>query len=71
MIKFSTVLGGLLRHLSGSDFGKAVKKRLADKGTRTILTFDFFEQMIYGQLAGCFSVREIENSLLANGSKLL
>jgi hypothetical protein len=26
--------------------------------------------MVYGQLSGCFSVREIENSLLANSSKL-
>jgi hypothetical protein len=26
--------------------------------------------MVYGQLAGCFSVREIENSLLANSSKI-
>jgi hypothetical protein len=26
--------------------------------------------MVYGQLSGCFSVREIENSLLANSSKI-
>jgi hypothetical protein len=70
MTKCTTVLGNLLRHLSRSDFGKAVTKYLADKGTRTLSTFDFFKQMVYGQLSGCFSVREIENSLLANSSKL-
>jgi hypothetical protein len=70
MTKFTTVLAGLLRHLSRSDFEKAVKERQRDKGVRTLPTFDFFRQMVYGQLSGCFSVREIENSLLANSSKL-
>jgi hypothetical protein len=64
----------LLRRLSISDFGKAVKERQADKGVRTLSTFDFFKQMVNGQLSGCCgkvrSVREIENSLLADSSKL-
>jgi hypothetical protein len=70
MTKYTTVLAGMLRHLSRSDFGKAVKQYQADKGVRTLSTFDFFKLMVYGQLSGCFSVREIENSLLANSSKL-
>ena len=70
MTKYTTVLASLLRHLSRSDFEKAVKSRQADKGVRALSTFDFFKQMVYGQLSGCFSVREIENSLLANSSKL-
>ena len=37
---------------------------------RTLSTFDLFRMMVYGQLSGCFSVREIESSLLANSSKL-
>jgi hypothetical protein len=60
----------VLRHLSRSDFEKAVNKHQADKGVRTLSTFDFFKMIVYGQLSGCFSVREIENSLLANSSKL-
>jgi hypothetical protein len=60
----------LLRHLSRSDFEKAVKDRQTDKGVRILSTFDFFKQIVYGQLSGCFSVREIENSLLANSSRL-
>jgi hypothetical protein len=70
MTKSTTVLAGLLRHLSRSDFEKAAKSHQADKGVRTLSTFDFFKQMVYGQLSGCFSVREIENSLRANTSKL-
>jgi hypothetical protein len=70
MTKYTTVLASLLRHLSRSDFEKSVKQRQADKGVRTLPTFDFFKQMVYGQLSGCFSVREIENSFLANSSKL-
>jgi hypothetical protein len=70
MTKHATVLASLLRHLSRSDFEKAAKSRQADRGVRTLSTFDFFRQMVYGQLSGCFSVREIENSLLANSSKL-
>jgi hypothetical protein len=62
MTKHTTVLAGLLRHLSGSDFGKAVQKHQADKGVRNLTTFDLFKMMIYGQLSGCFSVRAIVNS---------
>jgi putative transposase len=70
MTKYTTVLASLLSHLSRSDFEKAVKSHHADKGVRTLSTFDFFKMMVYGQLSGCFSVREIENSQQANGSKL-
>jgi hypothetical protein len=70
MTKYTTVLANLLRHLSRSGFEKAVKDHQADKGVRTLSTFDLFRMMVYGQLSGCFSVREIENSLAANSSKL-
>jgi hypothetical protein len=60
MTKCTTVLASLLRHLSRSDFEKAVKSHQADKGVRTLSTFDFFKQMVYGRLSGCFSAREIE-----------
>jgi hypothetical protein len=70
MTKHTTVLASLLSHLSRSDFGKAVRDYQADKGVRTLPTYDFFRTMAFGQLSGCFSVREIENSMKANGSKL-
>jgi hypothetical protein len=37
---------------------------------RNLSIFDLFKMMVYGQLSGCFSVREIENSPRANASKL-
>jgi hypothetical protein len=43
MTKYTTVLAGLLSRLSRSDFEKAVEKRQADKGVRTLSTFDFFK----------------------------
>jgi hypothetical protein len=51
------VFAGLLRHLGGSDFEKAVKSHQADKGVRTFSTFDFFKQMVYGQLSGCCGLK--------------
>jgi hypothetical protein len=69
MTKYTTVLGNLLRHLSRSDFEDAVSGYNADRGV-CLKTYDFFKGMLYGQLAGCFSVREIVNSMIANGSRL-
>jgi hypothetical protein len=43
--------------MSISDFEKAVKERQADKGVRTLPAFDFFKQMVYGQLAGCCGLK--------------
>jgi hypothetical protein len=57
MTKYTTVLASLLRHLSRSDFGKAVKKHQADKGVRTLSTFDLFKMMVYGQLSGCCGLK--------------
>ena len=70
MNKHTTILSSLTSHLSRSDFEKAVKDHQGDKGVRTLRTYDFFKVMTYGQLSGCFSVREIENSMKANSTKL-
>jgi hypothetical protein len=57
MTKHTTVLADLLRHLSRSDFGKAVQKHQADKGVRNLTTFDLFKMMVYGQLSGCCGLK--------------
>jgi hypothetical protein len=57
MTKHTTILASLLRRLSISAFGKAVKERRADKGERTLSTFDFFKQMVYGRLSGCCGLK--------------
>ncbi|MDR1903529.1 MAG: DUF4372 domain-containing protein [Treponema sp.] len=40
------------------------------KGVRALSTYDFFKMTAYGLLSGFFSVRDIEISTRANGSKL-
>jgi hypothetical protein len=57
MTRFAAVLASLLRHLSGTDFEKAVKTRQADKGVRTLSAFEFFKMMVYGQLSGCCGLK--------------
>jgi hypothetical protein len=70
MTKYTTVFGDVLRYFSRSDFNKAVKAHNADFRTRTLSCFDVFKTMLYGQVSGCFSVREIETSMKANSNRL-
>ena len=70
MTKYTTVFGDLLRHFSRSEFESAVSGYNADHRVRTFSSFDLFKAMIYGQASGCFSVREIEASMKANGNRL-
>jgi len=70
MTKYTTVFGDLLRHFSRSEFESAVSGYNADYRVRTFTCFDLFKAMIYGQVSGCFSVREIETSMKVNGNRL-
>ena len=70
MTKYTTVFGNLLRYFSRSDFDFAVSGYKADFRKRTLSCFDLFKAMLYGQVTGCFSVREIEASMKANGNRL-
>ena len=70
MTKYTTVFGDLLRYFSRSDFDKAVKEHNADFRVRTLPCYDMFKAMLYGQVSGCFSVREIKASMKANGNRL-
>ena len=70
MTKFTTVLGDLLRYFSRSDFDSAVSGHKADFKARVLTCYDLFKTMIYGQILGCFSVREIEASMKANQNRL-
>jgi hypothetical protein len=72
MTKYTAVLASLLRHLSRSDFGKAVKERQADKGVRTLSIFDFFRMMVYGQLSGCCGLKsEVFGNMCLTGAMLI
>ena len=70
MTKYTTVFASLLRYLSRSDFESAVKGLKGNFKVRTLNCFDLFKTMLYGLVAGCFSVREIETSLKVNQNRL-
>ena len=70
MTKYTTVFGDLLRYFSRSDFDSAVSGYKADFRARVLSCYDLFKTMIYGQVLGCYSVREIEASMKANGKRL-
>jgi hypothetical protein len=70
MTKHTAVLAGLSRRLSRSGFGKAVKEeRRTDKGVRTLPAFDFFKQMVYGRLSGCFHALADKAQIIAGKTK--
>ena len=70
MKKPTTVLGNLLSHFPRSEFEKAVQELGADKGVRTLSSFGMLKTLLYSQVIGAYSVREIESSLAAHGSEL-
>ena len=60
MTKYTTVFADLLRPISRSDFESTVSGHKADFRVRVLPCHDLFKAMIYGQVSGCYSVREIE-----------
>ena len=70
MTKSTTVLANLLRPLSRYDFKSVVKGLKADFKVRIFTCYDLFISMLYGQITGCFSVREIETSMRVNKNRL-
>jgi len=70
MKKSTTVLGNLLSHFPRSEFEKSVQELGGDRRVRTLSSFDLLKTLLYGQVTGAFSVREIESSLVAHGTSL-
>jgi len=70
MTKHTTVFASMLRHLSRSEFESAVSCYNGDFKTRNFSCWDLFKSMLYALVSCCFSVREIEASMRANGSRL-
>lgn len=64
------MLASLLRPLSSSGFEKTVKGHPVNQRVRTLSTGDLFRMLVYGPVSGCFSVRELANSLVVNRSNL-
>jgi len=70
MTKHTTVIADLLSPLSRSDFESAISGCNADFKVRKFDCYNLFKSMIYGLIAGCFSVREIVTSMKVNKNRL-
>jgi len=70
MTKHTTVFASVLRYFSRSEFENAVSGYNGDFRTRTLTCWDLFKSMLYALISSCFSVREIEVSMRANGNRL-
>ena len=68
--KNSTVLGNLLSHFPRSEFELAVREYSGDRRVRTFGCYDLAKTLIYAQVTGAFSTREIQSALAANAKKL-
>jgi len=70
MRKNITVMGDLLSEFPRYAFDDAVNEFQGDYRVRTMRCQDLFKTLLYGQIIGAYSLREIESSLMANGPKL-
>jgi hypothetical protein len=70
MNKHTTVLKCVESQISRHEFQEAVDFFQGDKHTRSFKTKNLFSTMAYGQLAGSYSIRAIENGLRANSQRL-
>jgi len=70
MTKYTTVFASMLRYLSRSEFESAVSGNKGDFRIRVLSCWDLLKTMLYGLISNCFSVREIETSMKANGNRL-
>jgi hypothetical protein len=70
MKKYTTVMADLLSIFPRSEFEDAISDFSGDRRTRTLGCFDLLKSLLYGQVIGAFSVREIESSLAINATRL-
>ncbi len=66
----NSVYHGILQHVPWGWFEKSVQEHEGDKGVRTLTMRDQFNAMLYGQLAGAASLREVEGGLLSHKARL-
>ncbi len=66
----NSVYYGLLQHVPWGRFEKSVREHGGDKGVRTLSMRDQFSAMLYGQLSGAVSLREIEGGLESHKARL-
>lgn len=66
----NSVFHGLLKHLPWDQFASLVKKHDADARVRQLTTKSQFVALLYGQLAGAASLREIEAAMRSHQARL-
>ena len=66
----NSVYHALLQHVPWGGFDQLVDEHEGDKGVRTLTMRDQFSAMLYGQLAGAVSLREIEGGLQSHRTRL-
>jgi len=64
------VYHALLQHVPWSGFDQLVEDNRGNQGARTLTMRDQFSALLYGQLAGASSLREIEGGLLSHRTRL-
>jgi len=66
----NSVFHGVLKHIPWSTFDDLVDEHSADAGVRRLSTKSQFVALLYGQLAGAASLREIETAIESHSDKL-
>jgi hypothetical protein len=66
----NSVFHGLLKHLSWGEFDRLVAVHGADSRVRRLTTKDQFVALLYGQLSGASSLREIVTGLESHAARL-
>lgn len=66
----NSVFHGLLKHVPWSVFDKLVDEHGTDARVRRLTTKSQFVSLLYGQLAGAASLREIETAVKSHGARL-
>jgi IS4 transposase len=66
----NSVFHGILKHVPWGVFERLVEGHAADFRVRTLTTKDQFVALLYGQLSGAASLREIETGLQSHTSRL-
>ena len=66
----NSVLHGLLKHIPWFGFDALVDEHGADAGVRRLSTRSQFVALLYGQLSGAVSLREIETAMASHADRL-
>jgi len=66
----NSVFHSLLQHVPWGGFDQLVDENRGNKGARTMTMRDQFSALLYGQLAGAVSLREIEGGLQSHRARL-